>query len=320
MGQFKPGRLASAPYDILTSVALPFLTLESVSYRFGLHDKAQQTASLRGDSIYYNPGSGWMQEVAGTGATGQTIALANPAYPFNGDVLAGTRYALGVSLKSGKRLLYGVDYTETVTANGTTTDGSKTVSVVVTAAVATTDSVKVIYSSPTKAVYPQVSHTPDGLIKPAAIRGKDIQVYIGGRDVAHRFHGVQSVQADYKVTLQKDEEFGSIYFYAQDFDVPDVTGSIDFKARDPLDLYNRIAYLAGVATVTESVGALTFTDLPIDIVLHSPIDGHVLKTIYVPDATFTLPSYQGRVQQKLTTTFNFESQTGEMFVYAGARP
>jgi hypothetical protein len=60
--------------------------------------------------------------------------------------------------------------------------------------------------------------------------------------------------------------------------------------------------------------------LPLDIVLYSPDDGTVLKTLHVPDARFTVPGYSGRVQQKLTVTFNFESDLGSLLVYKGARP
>ena len=47
--------------------------------------------------------------------------------------------------------------------------------------------------------------------------------------------------------------------------------------------------------------------------------GTVLKTHYVPDARFTIPGYEGRVQQKLTQTVNFESDAGVLETYKGVR-
>ncbi len=69
--------------------------------------------------------------------------------PYNGELVNGTRYALGVSLRSGRRLTFGADYTERVT--GTAADGSRNVSIVVRTPVATTDQIRVVYQSPTVA-------------------------------------------------------------------------------------------------------------------------------------------------------------------------
>ncbi len=46
--QFKAGRTAATPYDVVSSVAIPYLTMESIAYRFGIRDNARQTVTLRG--------------------------------------------------------------------------------------------------------------------------------------------------------------------------------------------------------------------------------------------------------------------------------
>jgi len=43
-------------------------------------------------------------------------------------------------------------------------------------------------------------------------------------------------------------------------------------------------------------------------------------TLYVPDARFTLPNIQSRVQTKLETPFGFTSDGGTLLVYNGERP
>ena len=314
--QFKAGKSATSPFDVQVGVSVPCLYLEQLTYRFGLQENAQQSATFKGDSIFYTPGSVFVQEAAGTGTPGQTIALTNPAYPYNGDVVSGVRYALAVTLKSGKRLKYGVDYTETVTPGGDTA----TVSVVVTDAVEASDTVRISYASDTVASYPQASHAAASATRPAAIRGRHITVFVGGVDVTDEWTGVQSVNVDWRVQRDRDLEFGNDEVVSQDFDVPTVNGSIDFKPRDPQQLYQRVARVAGAASELEVVGALQQATLPLDIVLHSPDDGSVLKTLHVPDAKFTVPGYSGRVQQKLTVTFLFESDGGVLKVYKGARP
>ena len=317
--EFKNGRGSSAPFDIATSVAIPYLTVESLSYRFGLRDKAAQTATLKGDSIFYNPGSTYMETFTGTATAGQTCALAHKAYPYNGDTLTGPRYALGVKVRGldgTTRLKYGVDYTETVTGTGAT----KTVSVVVTASVPNTSHIDVIYASDTVATYPQNSHTVPSAVRPAAIRGRDIEVYVGGQSVGNKWTSVQSVNIDWRVQLQKDEEFGNHQLVGQDYDVPTVNGSVVVKPRDAAELYTKIAQAAGVATTAEAVGALSTTPLELMVVLHSPVDGTVLKSLVVPDARLTVPGYSGRVQNKLEVTLNFESDGGILYVYKGAAP
>ncbi len=132
---------------------------------------------------------------------------------------------------------------------------------------------------------------------------------------------MQSVNIDWKVTLEKDEELGNSNFVSQTFDTPDVTGSVELKPRDYSELYTKVCQIAGV-TVGEVAGPLTTVPLPLLVVLHSPDTGKILKTIEIPDARFTLPGYQGQAGQgqKISVTFNFESDTGQMVVYKGAKP
>lgn len=316
--EFKAGFAAGDParYNVIGSVATPFLVLESVSYKFGVADKATQSATLRGDSVFYNPGSTYIEEFTGTNAANQVVVTAHPAYAYNGDTVAGVRRALSVCLASGKRLTYGADYTETAAGAGDT----RVATITVLKAVPTTDKIRVIYASDTVATYPQVSHAAVSATRPAAIKGRDIEVYVGGTLLTDRWTSVQSVSVDYKVTLDKDLEFGNAQVVSQDFDVPEVSGSIDLKPRDYAELYDKVAKIAGLSSRTEVAGALSSQALPLTIVLHSPTDGTVLKTLHVPDARFTLPGFSGQVQQKLSVTLNFESDTGDLQVYFKGKP
>lgn len=312
---FKAGRTATNPFDVVASVAIPYLVLESASYRFGIRDNATQALSLKGDSIFYAGGSAYVQEEAGTNAADQEVVLDNTALPFNGDSSTGTRYALSVSLKSGKRLVLGADYTEAVTGVGV----GKTVTLTISAPVAATDLIRVTYQSDVVAAYPQVSHAAASATRPAAVKGKDIEVRIGGLTINDRWTSIQNVSAEYRVTLERDEEMGSAQVVAQDFDVPEVSGTVDIKPRDAVELLTRIKQIAGV-TGNEVVGPYTAAVLPLEILIKSPESGAVLKTLYIPDARFTLPGYSGQVQQKLTVSFPWESDGGKLLVYKGAKP
>lgn len=313
--QFKPGLDAASPYNVVASVAIPFLAVEQLSYRFGLRDNATQSASLRGDTIFYNPGPVFVEETAGTGSASQTVVTAQPAYQ---SAEADNRRVLAVTVGS-KRLTFGADYTESY---GTVTNGAAVTTVTLVDAVAATETIRVIYSSPTAKQYLQAVH-PSTAVKPAAIRGKDIEIYIGGYDpndvpgsAANKIKSVQSANVDWRVQLEKDEEFGNYYAVSQDFDVPAVTGSFEFKPRDPAELLSIIRKTTGVSDAQKVLGPTNSTPLPFDVVIKDPDTGDTLKRINVPDARFTLPGYQGRVQTKLSVTVNFESDEGSMVVYA----
>jgi hypothetical protein len=318
LSEIKNGVNQANPFQVAGSAVIPYLNLESVSYDFGVKTDAKQTASLKGDSLFYNPAgsSAYVQNTVGTNTANQVIVLTNVAYPYNGAVIDGTKYVLAARLKSGQRLFYGADYTEAVVVSGNT--GTVTVTILV--AVPTTDTIILIYASSVVASYVQSVHQLDTSLTPAALRGKDIEVFINGVTLASRFTSVQSVTADWKVTLDQDREFSNTQLVSQDFFVPDVSGTVVVKPRNYADLYNKVAVAAGLATSHEVAGAITTVPLPMQIVLHSPDSGVILKTIYVPDARFTLPGFSGQVQQKLIVTFNWSSDTGAMTVFRGQMP
>jgi len=312
--QWKRGKNDPAPFAVISSVAIPFLYLESLAYRFGLTDNATQTATLRGDTIFYNPGPSYVQTAPGSGASGQTIVTAHPAYQ---SADADGRRVLAVTVGT-KRLTFGADYTETY---GSVSGGAAVTTVHLSDTYATTDTLRIIYSSPDAVSYLQNVH-PDTTVKPGAVRGRDIEIYVGGYDPndvpgsqVNKLTSVQSVQLTWQVTLDKDEEFGNHYAVGQDFDVPTVNGSVDVKPRDSDDFRNLLMLFTGVTDNTKVIGPSTAVPLPFDVVIKDPDTQKVLKRLNVPDARFTVPGYSGQVQQKLTVTVPFESDEGDLLIF-----
>lgn len=313
---FKAGKTAAAPFDIISAVGMPYLTPESFSYRFGLRDNARQTVGLRGDSIFYCPGSVFVETAVGTATPGQTVVTVNAAGAYTD--ANGTRRVLSVEV-GDKRLTPGVDYTLT---EDVVTAGFAITTVTIADAVPITESIRIMYFSNVVRSYPQTVHE-GATVKPAAVRGKDIDVYIGGYDpldipgsAANKWTSVQSVNVDWRVQLDKDEEFGNYFTVAQDFDVPTVNGAVDLKPRDPAELFDKIRKITGIADVTEAVGPNTAVSLPLDIVIKDGANaGAPLKRLHVPDARFSVPGFTGQVQQKLTVSMAFESDGGVLEVY-----
>ena len=317
-----PFKSRRGDFDIVKGVAVPYLTLERASYTYGLRQNASQEFTLKGDSIYYTQGQPYYKEFANTGTGPYAFGMTADVYTEGSNNL----YALCVVLVNSttgayKRLFFDAQtgYTNTATTVSLAVDES-----------ATYDKVRVVWSSSaTMGSYTQTGNNPNGQpvhqnvsIKPAAVRPKDIDVFIGtaaATPVWSRLNSVQSAQIDWSVTLENDEEFGNPHYVVSDYDVPDVTGQIGIKPFDPADLFYKLSQITGVPS-TEVIGPELTTPVPLEVRINHPDTGARLKTIYVPDARFQVPGLQGRVQTKLENTFNFTSDTGVMKVYNGNGP
>lgn len=313
---FKAGLQATDPFATVDSVGVPFLTLESIAYSFGLTSEAKQTATLKGDSIYYNAGSTYVETTAGTGVAGQSITSSKPAY---GVVEAGISRRLLNVTAAGKRLVFGIDYTETY---GAVVSGAAVTTIDIIAPVTSGANIDIMYSSPTVEEYPQSVNVVASATKPAAIRGRDIAIYLGTYDKTqpylNRLPGVQSFDATWKVTLQKDEEFGNYHLVGQDYDVPTVTGSVTIKPVDPEALILAVQKITGVDPTTFQSSTATNSPLvPVTAVLYSPMTSEVLKVITINDARWTAPAFSSQVQQKLTVKLDFTSDQGNITVSDG---
>jgi hypothetical protein len=308
MDVISPFKSAKGQYDIIRGLAVPYLTLESATYRFGTRANATQSFTLRGDSIFYIQGAPYYEEFAAAGTGPYAMSPAALPYMDGND----TNYALSVCYVTpqgvSKRLFWGEDYTDT--------SGAVTLETAPPAG----STVRIVWGSLTGTEYPQSVH--EGVeVKPAAVRGKDIDVYIGSTAATptfSRWTGVQSFETTWRVTLDNDEEFGNKHYVAQDYDVPEVTGSITVRPRDVDDLWDKIFQVTDVPP-TEIAGPNTSVTLPVELRVHHPDTGDQLKTLYVPDARFTPPPIQGRAQQKVEVTFGFRSDGGVLEVYRGAR-
>ena len=393
---FKPGQSTVDQFGTVGSAAVPCLTLESVSYKYGVGStNATQTATLKGDTLYYNPGSTYVESAVGSGTAGQTIVTAHPAYAI---VEGGVQRRTLAITAGGTRLLFGVDYTE---AYGSVTSSAAVTTITIIAAMPATDTIYVTYASPAEETFPQSVHAlvsgifgtltslctaaaatisvdfatvaGDSLIiddvtgsvvtevvqvasvagtgpyvatlvaatvnghasaapvaqyvptvRPAALRGRDIDIYIGpagaaGADpstvIGTKRHGAQSASVDWKVTLTNDEELGNYHYVNIDYDVPVVSGSLAFRPQVYAEMLTLVQDLSAVTDRLQSAGPSTSPPLDVQIVLKNPLDGRVLKRLHIPDARFSLPGFSAKVQSKLDLTVPFQSDTGAFMVF-----
>lgn len=300
-----PYKTSTGVYTISGSVIVPFLNLESMSYNMTLGDPATMTATLRGDSAFMVPGSAYRHVGDGTGSS-QLYSFANTALlsAIGGD----DYYALSVMYKDTdgiwKRARLGTDYINTSSGfTGTFPVG--------------TNNVVAVYGSAAQATHNQGVHEPPPA-KPAGARGRDIEIMIGnGSGNYSDWLGVQSANVDWRITLERDEEFGNNQIVAQDFEVPEVSGSVTMKPRDVGALFAQVQAIAGIGS--SEIANITADPPALELLFaqKDPASGDVLKTLHVPDAKFVLPSLQGTVGQKLEVDFTFTSETGVLEVYKG---
>ena len=323
---WKAGRSAATPFAVVSSVALPGLFPESISYRFGLRDSANQQVSLRGDSIYYAPGAVRFTSVAGTGTAGQTITPADDAGVYVGT--GGETRVLAVTTRALGRLSEGADYT--VNDSGST-DAFAPVEVTLSKVVASTDTVTVITFTDAATEYLQTVHA-DTSVKPAAIRGRDIEIYAGFPTAltggptlpaqvtaleAYKQTGVQSMNVDWRLTVETIEEFGSEFAVGKDYDTPTVSGTFEFKPRDVDDYFKRLRLFTDVAE-GQAVGPRVAAPKKFAVVLKDPNSGAILKVLQLLSVTVDVPGYSGQVGQSaassLSFTLNFSDDEGNLQV------
>lgn len=320
-----PWKSRKNAHDIVKGVIVPYLTLENATYRFGVGENSTQSFSMRGDSIFYTPGQPWYEEFTNTGEGPYTLENSNTAtlYDQSGDSL----YVLSVCLvdsttKAYQRLFYD--------ATGATGYLNTSTSVTLYDDVSSTyDTVRITYGTTAGTDdYDQDGNNyagniihPSASVKPAAIRGKDIEIWLGdtaATTVFSKMTNVQNFEATWSVTLENDEELGNERYVDTDYDVPEVSGTIGVKPYNPADLFSKIAAITGVSE-TEVIGPNITVTVPLEARIKHPDTGDVLKTIYTPDARFTVPGYNGQANAKLETSMAWSSDSGVMYVYNGER-
>lgn len=323
-----PYKSKKGQFDIVKGVAVPYLTLERVLYRFGVKQNSTQQFTLKGDSIFYCPGQPYNEAIAYTGSTGPyTKALAGNIYASgSNNIYTLALCAFTADTYDYVRLFYGADadYTDGSSTQFTLTAAGKAK---VDALSGSNPTLRAIYSSSTTdarydpATDPSAAVHQGPSVKPAAVRGRDIVIYIGdgaATPVMTRLTGVQTFEATRSVSLQADEELGNHHYVDQSYDVADVTGTIAVRAATAADLFNKLSTITGIST-SRVIGPDVTTPIQVEAVILDPVTGSPLKTIYIPDARFTVPGVQGRANQKLDNSFAFTSDGGNMTVFNGAR-
>jgi hypothetical protein len=313
-----PFRAANAEFNVVQGVIVPFLNLSQVQYRFGLKANAEETFTLNGDAIYYVPGVP-VHETAAGGSTSYAFTYG-PAVIYH--ELGETVYCLSVwwndpTTGLTTRLFHQQDYTDDNAGfalnAGVTIPAAATVHFCYGTPAPTG-----ALPTPTAPFYYGPNSNKPQSVKPAAIRSKDMDVYIGVGGVMQRLTGVQSFEATWKVALQNMEEFGNAHYVSSDFNFAETSGTVGLKGINPYDMIRKIQNLIGIPN-DEIAGALTYPEVQLECRLRNPDSHQILKTIYIPDAQFEAPPMSTRANQQADMTMTFDGASGAMYIYDGER-
>lgn len=311
--------LDAKPYDIISpwttsltdttiasGLAYPYLQLESATYRFGVGQNSTEAFTLRGDSIYYIPGSPYFQAFPAAGTGPYTLAHTSIETVESGDSIFAYCVTLCLSDGTYRRLVFGEDYTNTSTV----------ITLAVSAPVGSY--LHVVYGSATADDYPVGDHQGVS-VKPAAVKGKNIDLYVSDGAATPqmvKWLGVQTAEFTWRLGLEAVRELGNEHVVEQTYDVPELSGTFSMKPASISYLRDRLAQITGVAT-NKTINALSSVPLDVEVRISHPTTGDVLKTFLIDEARFIPPSLAAQANTRIDVPFAFTSDTGTLKVVKG---
>jgi len=315
-------------YTIFKGLVVPYLTMERFSWRAGVGQNVSKNFTMRGDTIIYTQGQPYHFEDNFTGGSVSTYTLPRTGVKYvegSDDLYAYSAMVWNTTTGAYRRLFF--DATESSAGTGYWNTDAVTIKVGGSTELNGYNRIRFTYASTTGVDYTQTGNNPSGnkvhetaSTKPAAVRGYNVDVFVGTTAATPTFTKLSSVQTaefNWSVSPEKDEELGNPRAVAQEYDTPEVSGTLGVKPFDTADLWAKLAMITGVDP-SESIGPNSSVPVPLEVQVRHD-NGTVLQTVYVPDARFTPPGINAQVEQKLEVDFTFNSDGGELFVYNGKR-
>lgn len=290
-------------------VILAGLSVNSVRYAMGVDQNAGNTFQLVNDYEWPGVGSPIAEEFAGQGDGDASYTLGTPnAVPT--EVRGQDRYVLSACV-------YKADGSYTQLAFDEYTDNATTITLLDGDAAPVGSVLAVTYFTTDIQEYLQGVH-PTATVKPGAIKGKDIRVYVGpqGGPLVW-WRGLQSTEFNWSRTGTAEKEMGSVKRVATDYDTPEVTGNLTMRPGTLEYLYARIVEVTG-GDPAKVANVLNTELLEILAVYLHPTTGAVLKGLRTPAARVDAPPLSARVNEKRGAVFNFKDDGGNLEILSPA--
>jgi hypothetical protein len=303
--------------NIAAGLLIPAYYPTRLRYRFGVTDNAVQEVELAGGSFYYAQGSPVEETASADGATTDfTTSEAARALRLGGP--AGDTYQriFGV-LVDGVLQVRGVDFNET-TAAVDAAPGTATIEFV--NAPANGAQVRYVYFSDVPKAYPQAVNA-DTIIKPGAVRGRNIVVLVGERGTNQlRLPGIQTFELEATIDGEVEREMGNSEITGRVVNGTDATGTVTIRPKDIPAFFNTLSLVTG-RDVDEVFDYINLETTPVEVQIQNPKNpAEILKTVFVEDGQFQPPGTPARVNQATDFAFQFNSLSGSFSEFKGARP
>jgi hypothetical protein len=298
--------------NIVAGHLIPAYYPTRVSYAFGVTDFATQTVELGGGAFYYAKAAP-VEEYGVADGIVTAFITADPAVQYRIGGGAGTtfRNVFGV-IVGGVPMIEGVDYTVT---GGNGTPATITFAV----APAATDLVRYAYFTDAPKTYPQAVHAST-LVKPGAVRGRNIVPILGTGGTRQRVASVQSFELEATFDSEVERELGNEDPVGRTINGSDCTGTLTVRSKDAAAFIALLAKVTGVPS-DEVFGYINQNPIPLEVQIQNPKNpGTILKTLSVPDAIFQPPGTPARVNAPTDFAISWSSQNGTFSEFKGAKP
>lgn len=303
--------------NISAGLIIPAYYPTRLSYRFGITDMASQTIELSGGSFYYAQAAPVEETAVGDGVqTAFVTSEAARALRLGGPGGTTFQRVFGV-LVGGVLMVKGVDYEETSAAVGA---ASGVATITFTNAPAVAAQVRFVYFTEVAKAYPQAVNA-DAIVKPGAVRGRNIVLLVGERGVNQlRLPGVQTLEFEATVDGEVDRELGNAEVIGRTINGTDVTGTATIRPKDIGAFFETLSLVTG-RDPDEVFDYINLEQTPVEVQIQNPKNpGEILKTIYVDQGQFQPPGTPARVNQATDFSFAFNAVDGTFSEFKGARP
>jgi hypothetical protein len=175
--------------------------------------------------------------------------------------------------------------------------------------------VRYSYFTTAAKTYPQAVHAAT-IVKPGAVRGRNIVVNIAGKRLA----SAQSFELEASVDTTVERELGSEDPVGRTINGTDCTGTVTVRSKNADAFINLLADVTGIDP-TEVFGYINQNAVELEILIQNPKNpGEILKTLYVQDAIFQMPGTPARVNTPTDFALRWDSQNGTFSEFKGAKP
>lgn len=298
--------------DIASGVLVPAFYPTALAYKFGVTANAEQSVTLNGGSYYM--AEAYPIEETGIG-TGEALTIETKeearVYAIGGFGSETARHVFGV-LVDGVIQQEGVDYTE---EGGVTVKeahekaAAKKVKIKFITLPKAGAVIKFMYFSDKAHALPQAVHA-DTTISPAAVRGRNIEIWLGEGEGRVLLRGVQTFDLNATTTGQVQREMGTQDPIGYAITGTDANGTITLDPKEEAALYVALEEMTGIKR-NEIQGYINEHTIPMEAKIFNPkVPAEVIKSIKVGDAKFQIPGTTAKVNQTLSLPISYESEKG----------